>query len=83
MEPVIDFGNLLTGLQYLPEREKIILIALINAPAMAQNGDLAKIERVVGQIIIAAARENQRGAHPENPTPNSGPEGAPGISRIR
>jgi hypothetical protein len=33
MESVIDFGNLLTGLQYLPEREKIILMALINAPA--------------------------------------------------
>jgi hypothetical protein len=38
MESVIDFGNLLTGLQYLPEREKIILMALINAqpwPKMA------------------------------------------------
>jgi hypothetical protein len=59
MESVIDFGSLLTGLQYLPEREKIILMALINVPAMTQDGDLAKIERLVGQTIISEARENQ------------------------
>jgi hypothetical protein len=68
MESVIDFGKLLTGLQYLPEREKIIPMALINAPAMAQDGDLPKIERLVGQIVIAAARENHRGT-PGKPYP--------------
>jgi hypothetical protein len=84
MEPVVDFGNLLTGLQYLPEREKIILVALINAHGMAQNGDVAKIERLVGQTIIAAARENHRGSHPETPTPEAvAPEGTPVVSRIR
>ena len=40
MEPVIDFGDLVTGLQQLPEREKIILPALINAVRIAQNGEL-------------------------------------------
>jgi hypothetical protein len=83
MEPVVDFGNLLTGLQYLPEREKIILVALINAQGMAQNGEVAKIERLVGQTIIAAARENHRGAHPETPAPETAPEGTPVVSRIR
>jgi hypothetical protein len=34
-------------------------MALINVPAMTQNGDLAKIERLVGQTIISEARENQ------------------------
>ena len=62
MKPLIDFGDLLTGLQQLPEREKIILVALINAVRIAQNGELAKIERLVGQSVIAAARDNCRDA---------------------
>jgi hypothetical protein len=64
MEPVIDFGDLLNGLRQLPEREKIILVALINAVRIAQNGELAKIERLVGQSVIAAARDNCRDAQP-------------------
>lgn len=77
MEGAIDFGDLLTGLQYLPEREKIILVALINSHGPSQNGDSAKIERLIGQTIIAAARENRRGV-PEIPSPGGGPM----ISRI-
>lgn len=63
MEAVIDFGNLLNGMQRLPEREKIILVALINAHGSPQNGDPGKIERMVAESIIAAARENQRETH--------------------
>jgi hypothetical protein len=79
MEAAIDFGDLLTGLQYLPEREKIILVALINSHGASQNGDSAKLERLIGQTIIAAARENRRGVPPEIPSPGGGPT----ISRIR
>lgn len=73
MESVIDFGKLLTGRQYLPEREKIILMALINASDTAQNGDLAKIERLVGMIIIAA-----RAGGPARPTRKPGSRGYTG-----
>lgn len=82
MEPVIDFGDLVTGLQQLPEREKIILVALINAVRIAQNGELAKIERLVGQSIIAAARENPRGAHAGASTSDSQEQGAAVVSCI-
>jgi hypothetical protein len=58
MEPLLDFGDLLTGLQRLPEREKIILVALINAHGTRENSDVAKIERLVAETVIAAAREN-------------------------
>jgi hypothetical protein len=81
MEPNIDIGNVLAGLQYLPEREKIILVALINAQAAAQNGEVAKIERLVGQILIAAARENQ-GLHLEA-TQDPQHEEAAVVTRIR
>lgn len=69
MQLVIDFGDLLSGLQQLPEREKIILPALINAVRIAQNGEVAKIERFVGQTIIAAARESRRDAQPRTSAP--------------
>lgn len=60
MKPMINFAGLLTGLQCLAEREKVMLLALINAHNALENGDRAKIERVVAEIIIAAAREKRK-----------------------
>lgn len=65
MEFARDFADLVNGLQYLPEREKIILLALINTQRTALNGDKAKIERLIGQTIIAVAIEKTRLAHSE------------------
>jgi hypothetical protein len=62
MSPTINFGNLLTGLQCLAERDKIILVALINSHGALENGDAAKIERVLAQKVIAAARETRKAA---------------------
>jgi hypothetical protein len=61
MEALIDFSNLMNGMQYMPDRDKIILVALINAHT-PENGDSAKIERLIGQIVIAAARDKKRNA---------------------
>jgi hypothetical protein len=44
----------------LPEREKIILVALINAYGKSENGDGAKIERLVAQTIRGCAKRNQQ-----------------------
>jgi hypothetical protein len=65
MEFARDFGDLVNGLQYLPEREKIILLSLIHTQCTAMNGDKAKLERMIGQMVIAVAREKTRVAHPE------------------
>lgn len=65
MEYTRDFGELVNGLQYLPEREKIILLALINTQRTALNGDKAKIERLIGQTIIAIA--NEKTGHTQAP----------------
>jgi hypothetical protein len=80
MEGPIDFGNLMAALQYLPDREKIVLVALINAQAVPETGDPAKIERLIGQIVIAAARDKRRHAQPEG---QSAPEAAAPISNVR
>ena len=82
MEAAIDFGNVLSGLQYLPEREKIILVALINAQGAAQNGEVAKIERLIGQTLITAARENRQGVHQEAKQDTHHEEAAV-VTRIR
>jgi hypothetical protein len=66
MERLIEFGNLVTGLQHLPEREKIILVALINGHGISENGDARKIECMVAQTIITAARDNQPKSVGEN-----------------
>jgi hypothetical protein len=58
MEPLIDFADLLKGLQCLPEREKIILVALVNAHGSRENGNRARLERLVAEAVIAAAREH-------------------------
>lgn len=68
MESMLDFSNLLMGLQRLPEQEKIILVAIINAHGTAGTGDAGKIERMVAQTIMAAARENRTSGRTENPT---------------
>lgn len=60
MEPLIDFADLVTGLQRLPEREKIILVALINGHGRTEKGNVAKIERMVAQAAIAVARDQGR-----------------------
>jgi hypothetical protein len=83
MERAIDFGNVLSGLQYLPEREKIILVAVINAQALAQNGEMAKIERLVGQMVIAAARDNHHGTHGESSHVETHHEEPSVVTRIR
>ena len=57
MEFARDFADLVNGLQYLPEREKLILLALINTQRPALNGDKAKLETLIGQIVIAVANE--------------------------
>ncbi|HET6756259.1 MAG TPA: hypothetical protein VFH21_01420 [Burkholderiales bacterium] len=57
MEFARDFADLVNGLQYLPEREKLILLALINTQHPALNGDKAKLETLIGQIVIAVANE--------------------------
>lgn len=54
------------GLQRLPEQEKIILVAIINGHGRPETGDMAKIERLVAQTIVAAARENRTSARTEN-----------------
>jgi hypothetical protein len=59
-EPLIDFGDLMTGLQRLPEREKIILVALIKGHGRTEKGNVAKIERMVAQAAIAVARDQGR-----------------------
>lgn len=69
MEPLIEFGDLVTGLQRLPEREQIIVVALINAHGRPERGDAAKIERLVAQTLIAAARDQRPGGQPEIPAP--------------
>ena len=61
MEALIDFSNLMNGMQYMPDRDKIILVALINAHT-PENGDSAKVERLIGQIVIGAARDKKRNA---------------------
>lgn len=66
MKPTINFGNLLTGLQCLAERDKLILVALINSHGMPENGDKAEIERVIAQTIIAAAREKRQDTRQRN-----------------
>ncbi|MDA8381923.1 MAG: hypothetical protein M0037_02405 [Betaproteobacteria bacterium] len=60
MEEAIDFGSLLNGLQHMPEKDKIVLLALIDRQSGAQNGEVAKIERIIGQMMVSAAREKQR-----------------------
>jgi hypothetical protein len=57
-------------------------VALINAVRIAQNGELAKIERLVGQSIIAAAGENPRGALAGASTSDSQEQGAAVVSCI-
>jgi hypothetical protein len=81
MEAIVEFGNVVTGLQHLPEREKIIIAALMNAHG-TQNVDTAKLERLIAQTIIAAARENQRGAEPKIPALNAAFQDAAIVSRI-
>jgi hypothetical protein len=61
MEAPIDFSNLMNGMQYMPDRDKIILVALINSHA-TENSEGAKIERLIGQFVIAAARDKRRNA---------------------
>jgi hypothetical protein len=51
MEFARDFADLVNGLKYLPEREKLILLTLINTQRTALNGDKAKLERLIGQIV--------------------------------
>ena len=80
MEGAIDFGSLMAALQYLPDREKIVLVALINAQAVPETGDPAKIERLIGQMIIGAARDKRRHAQPEGQPP---PEVVGPISNVR
>jgi hypothetical protein len=60
MKPLIDFADLVSGLQRLPERDKIILVALINDHGRAANGNAAKIERILAQSLIGAARDQRR-----------------------
>lgn len=51
MEFARDFADLVNRLQYSPEREKLILLALINTQRTALNGDRAKLERLIGPIV--------------------------------
>ena len=63
MEPLIDFRDLVTGLQRLPEREKIIVVALINAHGSPESGDAAKIERLVARPSSPRHRTNAPAAN--------------------
>jgi hypothetical protein len=65
VEPLINFGDLVTGLQRLPEREKLILMALINGQGRTKNRDVEKVERMIAQTLIAAARNQRRYAEPK------------------
>ena len=80
MDGQFDFGKLMAALKYLPDLEKIFLVGLINAQAVPETGDPAKIERLIGQIVSAAARDKRRHAQPEG---QSAPEAAAPISSVR
>jgi hypothetical protein len=66
MQPLVEFGDLVTGLQRLPEREKIILVALINDVERGETGEVPKIERMVAQTLISAACTQRRCASAES-----------------
>ncbi|MDA8093140.1 MAG: hypothetical protein M0T84_04380 [Betaproteobacteria bacterium] len=56
MEQSVDFGSLLSGLQCMPERDKIIFSALMERQLRLKTPEAAKVERLLGRMTIDAAR---------------------------
>ncbi len=68
MEQSVDFGSLLSGLQGMAERDKIIFSALMYRQLRLKTTEAAKIERLLGRMTIDAAR----GGGAESAKPDGG-----------
>ena len=46
----MDFGSILTGLQQMSKKDKLILVALMDRRELSKNGEKAEVDRYIGEM---------------------------------